>query len=75
MPPPGFVSLQVREETARMIRFGAVVSGMTVVDYCDQIIRVWVSQSIQRVLHNPPENLRRTIEEASTPGQVIPLKK
>ena len=80
MPPQGFVSLQVREETARIIRFAAVLSGMSVVDYCDQVLRVWVSRSIESGLsRSTPERLRQIMEDApeATPpaGRVIPFQK
>jgi hypothetical protein len=77
MPPKGFTSLQVRDETARVIRFAAVLSGMSVVDYCDSILRVWVSRSIQAGLTgSTPERLRRIMnDQDQDAGQVIPFQK
>lgn len=75
-----FEVLNVRPETARAIRFAAVLSGMSVVDYCDQVLRVWVSRSIQSGLTgSTPERLRRIMDgdDAVAPraGQVIPFQK
>ena len=42
MPPKGFVSLQVREETARIIRFAAVLSGST-------------PERLRRIMEDAPE--------------------
>ena len=73
-----FESMNVRPETARAIRFAAVLSGMTVVDYCDQVVRVWIQRSIQAGATSTPERLRRIIEDeddAPRAGKLIPFKK
>ena len=73
-----FETLHVRPETARAIRFAAVLSGMNVVDYCDQILRVWIQRSIQAGATSTPERLRRIIEDeddAPRAGQLIPFQK
>jgi hypothetical protein len=61
MPPAHWKSLLVREDTHRLVRFAAFLTGLSIADFTDQVVRRWLILYIQQQLQKPPRRLKQQL--------------
>ena len=61
MAPPDWKTLLVREDTHRLVRFAAFLTGLSIADFTDQVVRRWLILFIQQQLQKPPRRLKQQL--------------
>ena len=61
MPPTAWKALLVREDTHRLVKWAAFLTGLSIADFTDQVVRRWLILYIQQQLQKPPRRLKQQL--------------
>lgn len=54
-------TLKVRPDTHALLVFAAFMSGLSIADFTDQVVRPWLILYLQQQLQKPPRRLKQML--------------